>query len=238
MIEANPRASRTVPIAVKLSGIPLVEMAVRAALGENLSDMGLKPGLCERIRLFGVKVPVFSTEKLPGVDALPGPAMQSTGEALGVGDTVAVALYEGLRGAGWRVPEKGRLLLSVADRSKLEAPHVAAAFHALGWSVDATSGTADVLRNWGYHAGKWKRGSPHFRDRFPAMGSHSERSIGFPGGTQGGYQMRRSAIEASIPCVNDLHVASALAVSISLRIRVPSVREGIIISLSAIHYRR
>ena len=220
VIEANPRASRTVPIAVKLSGIPLVEMAVRAALGESLSDMGLKPGLCERIPLFGVKVPVFSTEKLPGVDALPGPAMQSTGEALGVGDTVAVALYEGLRGAGWRVPEKGRLLLSVADRSKLEAPHVAAAFHALGWSVDATSGTADVLRNWGIPCRKVEKGKP----LISGIASRQWDLIvnvasGSPEVLRDGYQMRRSAIEASIPCVNDLHVASALAVSISLRIR-------------------
>jgi len=217
VIEANPRASRTVPIAGKLSGLPLVEMAVRVALGESLADMGIEPGLSKRSALFGVKVPVFSTEKLPGVDALLGPAMQSTGEALGVGETVAAALYEGLRGAGWKVPERGRLLISVADRAKPEAPHVAAAFHALGWTVDATAGTADVLRNWGIPARKVDKGRP----LISGIASREWDLIvnvasGAPAVLRDGYLMRRAAIEASVPCINNLHLASALAVSVSM----------------------
>ena len=218
VIEANPRASRTVPIAGKLTGSPLVEFAVRAALGEKLVDMGITPGLQEKTGPFGVKVPVFSTEKLPGVDALPGPAMQSTGEALGVGGTVAEALSEGLRGAGWKVPLTGRMLISVADRAKNESAHVAAAYHALGWKIDATAGTAAFLGNWGIPAGAVGRGG----GLVSSIASRKWDLIvniasGNPEVLRDGYRMRRAAIEASVPCINNLGLASALAISLSIR---------------------
>ena len=218
VIEANPRASRTVPIAGKLTGMPLVEFAVRAALGESLRDMNVVPGLLGKVGPFGVKVPVFSTEKLPGVDALPGPAMQSTGEALGVGSTVAEALSEGLRGAGWKVPLKGKMLLSVADRAKTESAHVAAAFHALGWKIDATAGTAALLGNWGIPTGSVDRG----KTLVSRIASREWDLIvniasGTPAVLRDGYKMRRAAIEAAVPCINNLSLASALAISISIR---------------------
>lgn len=218
VIEANPRASRTIPIAGKLTGMPLVEYAVGAALGRSLKEMGISSGLLEKAGPFGVKVPVFSTEKLPGVDALPGPAMQSTGEALGVGATVAEALSEGLRGAGWKVPLHGKMLLSVSDRAKTESAHVAAVFHALGWTIDATAGTAAFLKNWGIPCGLAERGSA----LVSKIASREWDLIvniasGAPVVLRDGYRMRRAAIEASVPCINNLSLASALAISISIR---------------------
>ncbi len=217
VIEANPRASRTVPIAGKLTGMPLVEMAVRASLGETFGEMGYSSGIQERKGPFGVKVPVFSTEKLPGVDALPGPAMQSTGEALGVGSTVAEALYEGLRGAGWKVPVKGRLLLSVADRAKTESAHVAAAFYALGWKIYATAGTAALLGNWGIPSEMVDKG----HSLVSGIASRQwDLIVNIASGNlevlNDGYRMRRAAIEASVPCINNLSLASALAISVAI----------------------
>ena len=101
IIEANPRASRTVPICSKISKIPMVDLAVGVALGEKLSEMGHGTGILPKNGQWGVKVPVFSNDKLPGIDPKLGPKMMSTGESLGLEMTFADAMMDGLRGAGW-----------------------------------------------------------------------------------------------------------------------------------------
>jgi carbamoyl-phosphate synthase large subunit len=218
VIEANPRASRTVPIAGKLTGVPLVDLSVRVALGQRLRNLGVPLGLMPPRGPLGVKVPVFSTEKLPGVDSRPGPQMQSTGESLGVGECVSTALWEGLRGAGWSLPDRGRILVSVNDASKHGACSVAATLFGLGWEIEATAGTAAFFRRWGLPAGTVDKGESlvaAIRERrwdlvVNVAGSRL-------GALKDGYAIRRAAIETGIPCVNSLPVASALALAMAVR---------------------
>ena len=100
LLEVNPRASRTVPFISKVTGVPMVELATRVALGERLADMGWPDGVVPSRPLVAVKAPVFSTQKLRGVDPLLGPAMQSTGEVIGLHTDGRVAMAKALLAAG------------------------------------------------------------------------------------------------------------------------------------------
>lgn len=218
VIEANPRASRTVPIAGKLTGLPLVDLSVKVALGQRLRNLGVPLGLLPPRGPLGVKVPVFSTEKLPGVDSRPGPQMQSTGESLGVGECVSTALWEGLRGAGWVLPDRGRILLSVNDASKPGACSAAATLFGLGWEIEATAGTSGFFRRWGLPAVSVEKGEAlvaAIRER------RWDLIVNVAGSRLGelkdGYAIRRAAIETGIPCVSSLPVASALALAYAVR---------------------
>lgn len=118
IIEANPRASRTVPYMSKVTGLPIVEIATRAMLGERIIDMGYTPGLYHESACKAVKAPVFSFEKLTGVDTTLGPEMKSTGEVLGIGRTIEEAMYKALLSAGYTLSNKGGMLITVQDRDK------------------------------------------------------------------------------------------------------------------------
>lgn len=109
IIEANPRSSRTVPYLSKVSGVPMIDLATRAMLGEKVRDLGYGTGLYRKPDYFAVKVPVFSFEKLMDVDTHLGPEMKSTGEVLGIASTREEALYKGMVAAGWKMikPEGG-----------------------------------------------------------------------------------------------------------------------------------
>jgi carbamoyl-phosphate synthase large subunit len=216
VIEANPRASRTVPIASKLTGLPLVEMAVRLACGQSFSDLAITEGLLDHQGPRGVKVPVFSTEKLPGVDAQGGVRMQSTGESLGLGDNFGVALVEALAGAGWTLPARGRVLFSLADKAKHQAPALAAAFSALGWEVEATKGTATLLERWGLKVTVAAKGD----DLVEAMADRRwDLVVNVPGDhpetISDGFRLRRAAVESSTLCLHTVETASALAVALA-----------------------
>lgn len=112
IIEANPRSSRTVPYLSKVSGVPMIDLATRAMLGEKVRDLGYGTGLYRKPDYFAVKVPVFSFEKLMDVDTHLGPEMKSTGEVLGIASTREEALYKGMVAAGWKMikPEGGESL--------------------------------------------------------------------------------------------------------------------------------
>lgn len=228
VIEANPRASRTVPIAAKLTGLPLVEMAVRLSCGQSFADLGLAPGLQEHRGPRGVKVPVFSTEKLPGVDAQGGVRMQSTGEALGLGDCIGTALMEALAGAGWAIPPRGRLLLSLTDRVKHQAPALAAAFFALGWELEATEGTASLLSRWGLPVAVVEKGEPlveAMKERrwdlvVNVPGEHIET-------ISDGFRLRRAAVESSTLCLHTVETASALAVALAATVQRVRKKEAL-----------
>ena len=99
VLEVNPRASRTVPIASKVTGVPMVDLATRVQMGESLAQQGFELGLHQEVPFYAVKMPVFSTNKLPGVDPILGPEMKSTGEAIGLGSTVANAMAKAF---GWK----------------------------------------------------------------------------------------------------------------------------------------
>ena len=130
IIEANPRSSRTVPYLSKVSGVPMIDLATRAMLGEKVRDLGYGTGLFRKPDYFAVKVPVFSFEKLMDVDTHLGPEMKSTGEVLGIASTREEALYKGMVAAGWKMikPEGGESL-----------PHAPASFRKLTLATGASA---------------------------------------------------------------------------------------------------
>ncbi|HVS47107.1 MAG TPA: carbamoyl-phosphate synthase large subunit, partial [Verrucomicrobiae bacterium] len=168
IIEANPRASRTVPIIQKATGINIVAAATRIALGERLIDMPYGTGLLPRVPFTVVKVPVFSFSKMRGVETILGPEMKSTGEVLGIDATFAGALLKGFLAAGVRLPGSGtRVLVSVSGDDKPDAIDVIARYHRLGHALIATSGTAAMLQAAGIPCSTVKKiaeGSPHVLD--------------------------------------------------------------------------
>ena len=216
IIEANPRASRTVPIIQKATGVNIVAAATRIALGERLADMEYGTGLHPRTPYVVVKVPVFSFSKMRGVETILGPEMKSTGEVLGIDDTFAGALRKGFLGAGVRLPGSGgRILVSIADEEKEAAVPVLRRYADLGHTLVATPGTRMVLEDAGIACesiNKISDGSPHVLDLIGRRGvdlvindAQGQREI------SDNYKIRRAAVEAGIACLTSLDTARALA---------------------------
>src|SRR4051794_32186763 len=150
LIEVNPRASRTVPFLSKVTGVPMVELAVRIALGATLASLGWEPGLRATPGFVAVKAPAFSTAKLKGVDPSVGPFMQSTGEVIGIAEDPRVAMAKALTGASLIPPRPGPgeaplALLSIADRDKGGLEALAVALVRAGYGIAATAGTRASL---------------------------------------------------------------------------------------------
>jgi carbamoyl-phosphate synthase large subunit len=158
LIEVNPRASRTVPFMSKVTGVPMVELAVRVALGARLAELGWPNGLLPPPPFVAVKAPAFSTAKLRGVDPSVGPGMQSTGEVIGISEDPRVALAKALTGAALVPPRAAAAeaapiaLLSIADRDKAEVPRLGAALRTAGYELAATAGTRGLLASAGLDA--------------------------------------------------------------------------------------
>ena len=156
LIEVNPRASRTVPFMSKVTGVPMVELAVRISLGATLAELGWDGGLLVPPPFVAVKAPAFSTAKLRGVDPSVGPGMQSTGEVIGLHEDPRVALAKALLGAALVPPRPGEAgalaLLSIADRDKALLPRLAGGLAAAGYRLAATPGTRRALAEAGYEA--------------------------------------------------------------------------------------
>jgi carbamoyl-phosphate synthase large subunit len=152
VIEVNPRSSRTVPFLSKVTGVPMVELAVRVLLGERLSDLGYDAGLVPSRPLVAVKAPVFSMVKLIGVDTALGPEMKSTGEVMGIDVEVGAALEKAFQAALGTVPGEGGALCTIADADKAEALPTLAALSEAGFTLYATEGTAAALRAAGLSA--------------------------------------------------------------------------------------
>ncbi len=157
LIEVNPRASRTVPFMSKVTGVPMVELAVRIALGATLAELGWASGLRPTPAFVAVKAPAFSTAKLKGVDPSVGPFMQSTGEVIGIADDARVAMAKALTGASLIPPrtaeaagEAPLALLSIADRDKWGLLDLARALDVAGYRLAATAGTRTALERAGF----------------------------------------------------------------------------------------
>ncbi|HET7813438.1 MAG TPA: carbamoyl-phosphate synthase large subunit [Candidatus Baltobacteraceae bacterium] len=216
IIEANPRASRTVPIIQKATGVNLVAAATRIALGERLRDMPYGTGLIPRAPFVVVKVPVFSFAKMRGVETILGPEMKSTGEVLGIDETFAGALRKGFIGAGIRLPsEGGRILVSIADQEKDESVPILRRYVALGHELIATPGTREFLVAAGIPCSQVNKigdESPHVLDLISQRAvdlvindAQSSKEI------SDNYRIRRAAVEASVACLTSLDTARALA---------------------------
>ena len=152
VIEVNPRSSRTVPYISKVTGVPMVDLAVRCTLGEKLKDMGYGTGLWRdgKSPYYAVKVPVYSFLKLHGVDTMLGPEMKSTGEVLGIAPTFHEAMMKGLVAAGYQFKTPGPgscVIISVKDGDKAEAAELAWKLHDYGYKIYGTPGTAKYLNS-------------------------------------------------------------------------------------------
>jgi carbamoyl-phosphate synthase large subunit len=226
IIEANPRASRTVPIIQKATGINLVAAATRVALGEKLRDMDYGVGLAPHIPYVVVKVPVFSFSKMRGVETVLGPEMKSTGEVLGIDESFGGALRKGFLAAGVRLPGTGgRILVSIADEEKDEFISVLRAYAALGHTLVGTPGTRATLEGAGIPAQRINKiadGSPHVLDLI------ASRAVDLvindakgPRELSDDYKIRRAAVEASIACLTSLDTARALAEALASKAGPP-----------------
>lgn len=216
VIEVNPRSSRTVPYISKVTGVPMIDLAVRASLGQPLAEMGYGTGLYPKRRITAVKVPVFSFEKLPLVEVGLGPEMKSTGEVLGISEDYSEALLKGLIASGMALPkETGAVFLTVADNDKQELIPIAAVLDYLGYDIYATHGTANVL-NFNFVAantisklakdpsgiqGLFESGRLKLILNTPTRGRRAERD---------GFKLRRMAVEHRIPCITSLDTARVL----------------------------
>jgi len=213
VLEANPRASRTVPFVSKAIGIPLAKVATRVMLGRTLEELGLR-GTAHPAH-FAVKASVFPFLKLPGVDSILGPEMKSTGEVMGIAEELGEALYKALGAAGSPLPLEGGLYLTVNDPDKPVAVKLGRAFAELGFKIYATKGTAAALRAEGVESttvytisehqmpdalGLMRAGAIQLIINTPKEGSGSRRD---------GYMMRRLAVELQIPFLTTLQAAEA-----------------------------
>ncbi len=223
VIEANPRASRTVPYISKVTGVPMVDLAVRAMLGEKLRDMGYGTGLYRQSPYYAVKVPCFSFEKLPDVDTHMGPEMKSTGEVLGIGTNLQEAVYKGLVAAGYKMSHRGGLLLTVRDVDKPEAVDVARRYAELGFNLYATPGTAKALRDHGLYAATVKK------DAMVKMLEMNQVQYVISTSNHGrnpkmeSVRLRRKAVERGIPHFTSMDTANALADAITSRYSLQNV---------------
>ena len=223
VLEVNPRASRTVPFLSKVTGVPMVTLATNAALGHSLAEQGFPGGLLPNRPLFAVKAPVFSMAKLPAVDAVLGPEMKSTGEAMGIAQDLATAQYKAFLSTMQELPPDGAALCSIADADKSEALPILRGLHGLGLTLYATDGTARLLQEAGIPATvvqKLRDGHPNVVDVIRAGDVQlvvNTVSVGGPLGGDGpgvplrdGYEIRRASVERRIPCLTSLDTARAL----------------------------
>ncbi|MGZ4716339.1 MAG: ATP-binding protein, partial [Acidimicrobiales bacterium] len=175
VIEANPRASRTVPFVSKATGVPLAKVAARVMLGATLAELRDEGVLVPRVvgDHIAVKEAVLPFARFPEADALLGPEMRSTGEVMGIDLTVGLAFAKSQLSAGSRLPEKGTVFLSLADRDKAVGVRAAERFTELGFEIAATSGTAAHLREHGIEVTTVvaKLGEPSGTDAVELIGS-------------------------------------------------------------------
>lgn len=210
ILEANPRASRTVPFVSKATGVPLVKMAARLMMGSTLRELGLTgEGTVEHV---AVKESVFPFIKLPGVDSVLGPEMKSTGESMGIDENFGIAYYKSQLSAGMDLLTEGKVFISVRDQDKDKIEDIVRKAHELGFKIMATRGTAravegvadiEVVR-------KVSQGSPNIRDAI--LRGEVGLIINTPSGKQSaddGYLIRRMAVELGIPYVTTLAGARA-----------------------------
>jgi len=221
VIEVNPRSSRTVPYISKVTNVPMVDLATRCMLGGRLRDMGYGTGLHPEGEYIAVKVPVFSFEKLHDVDTLLGPEMKSTGEVLGIAKTFHEALLKGLTAAGYRMKKHGGVLLTVRDNDKQELIPIAERFKKLGYTIYATSGTANTLNSNMIATNavrKLHEPKPNIWELIESEKIDYVVSTSSKGRIPqfDDVKIRRKTVERSIPCLTSLDTAAALVTCLEM----------------------
>jgi carbamoyl-phosphate synthase large subunit len=213
VLEVNPRSSRTVPFLSKVTDVPMVQVATNVMLGRTLAEQGYPSGLGRRQRLVAIKAPVFSMSKLAGVDTYLGPEMKSTGEVMGIDRTFAPAMRKALMAAGLHLPPEGAILLSIADKDKPEALPIIRRLVEAGYRLFATEGTAELVRGLGMPVEmitkRLREGYPNVVDviREGRVNGVINTITGDREGLKDGFDIRRAAAEARIPCFTSLDTA-------------------------------
>ncbi len=213
IIEVNPRSSRTIPFISKVTGIPMVDIAMKVMLGARLRDMEWGTGLMPRKKLVAVKAPVFSMSKLKNVDTFLGPEMKSTGEVMGIDKDYFAAVTKALIASGHALNPGDPILLSIADGSKRDAEPLINQLGENGHSIYATSGTANFVRALGYEATEVDRLlSSGNRNVVTVINDGTVRGVvNIPTGDrdaeQDGFYIRRAAVERRIPCFTSIDTA-------------------------------
>ena len=229
IIEANPRSSRTVPYLSKVSGVPMIELATRAMLGEKICDMGYGTGLYRKPNYFAVKVPVFSFEKLMDVDTHLGPEMKSTGEVLGIAATREEAIFKGMAAAGWKMIRPKNvvvepvettscgILFSVRESDLPELPALARKFYDLGFTLYATTGNATTIERSGMPVTHVAKVHEDYNNNVMTLLESGKVVYVVSTSAKGrdpvaeSVKLRRLAVERDIDCLTAIDTANALA---------------------------
>jgi len=217
VIEANPRASRTVPFVSKAIGLPVAKLACRIMLGERIEELDLPADTTNGHVC--VKEAVLPFDRFAGADVLLGPEMRSTGEVMGIAHDFPTAFAKAQAAAGARLPSSGTVFITVADRDKPAATGIAIQLHDLGFDLVATRGTAAALQRMGIPAkaiNKIAEGSPHVVDWIER--GDVNLVINTPVGTGArtdGYEIRSAAVRRRIPCITTMSGAVAAARAIA-----------------------
>jgi carbamoyl-phosphate synthase large subunit len=205
-----------VPYISKVTGVPMIDLATRCALGEDLLSMGYGEGLYRKSGLFAVKVPVFSNEKITGMDFSLSPEMKSTGEVLGVSADIGEALLKGLYASNMKISFSGGVFLSISEKFKWEILPVAVDFKKLGFTIYATEGTQAYLEKYlvegvipvkrvidAYEGVKnlIDNHKVQYIINTPTKGRNSKRF---------GFKLRRLAADNGVPCLTAIDTANAL----------------------------
>jgi carbamoyl-phosphate synthase large subunit len=232
VIEANPRASRTVPFVSKATGAPLAKLAARLMLGERLADQELPEGPLDHV---SVKEAVLPFARFAGADSVLGPEMKSTGEVMGIAADFPTAFGKAQEAAGVALPAQGTVFISVTDTDKPAATQIAARLHDLGFEIVATGGTAQAISSMGVPVtpiNKIGEGSPNVVDLIGEK--RCDFVINTPTGSgarSDGYEIRTAAVRHEIPCVTTMTGASAAVRAIAAR----REQEAEVRSLQEIH---
>ena len=216
IIEVNPRSSRTVPFLSKSTGYSLADIATEVILGKSLKEQGIFTIYPDEKNRYYVKVPVFSFNKIKGLDAYLSPEMKSTGEAIGYDDKLNRALYKALQASGTRLQNYGTVFVTVADRDKDEALPLIRRFYNLGFNIQATEGTAQFLKSNGirtHSLGKISEGSEEIPDAIRQ--GHiayiiNTRDVGASDQATDGYLIRNLATENNVTIFTSLDTVRVL----------------------------
>ena len=221
VLEVNPRASRTVPIMSKVTGVPMIKLATMAMVGKKLKDFGYESGLYPEKDYHVIKAPVFSFEKLSEVDTTLGPEMKSTGEVLGIDLNFEAALYKAFIGTGIRFPLSGKVMVALASKDYEEGKELVKEFIDLGYEIFCTEATGEYFRKEGLEVvvseeslGMVENGQIDLIINTPTK-SRDKLSRGF--------KMRRIAAESKTPCFTSLDTAKAF-----LKARVCEIEKSLI----------
>jgi carbamoyl-phosphate synthase large subunit len=225
VLEANPRASRTVPFVAKATGVALAQVAVRVTMGQSLAelrDAGLVPASTPVPTYVSVKEAVLPFSRFPGVDTVLGPEMRSTGEVMGIGESFGIAFAKAQLAAGMKLPDTGQVFMSLADRDKVHGLTLARELFALGFSIAATVGTAGYLRAHGVDVATLvgKVGLADLGVNAVSMIASGDVHlvVNTPSGSGAradGAQIRTACVASAVPCLTTMSAGFAAAKGIA-----------------------